>query len=115
MASTQLPLEFLSLADTAEYLSVHFQPNDFPATFAAVLHRQSLSLSSEQRAKSYSLRSAVGLSRVPLLHRCYDEANLLLSNHLASFDEGFTTTDWREGERILHELKHCIPGSLSLS
>ncbi|MBS3954167.1 MAG: AAA family ATPase [Methylomicrobium sp.] len=107
----RLTAEFYSLKAASQSIDV---VNTDLYESAEKLYRQSLSLSSEQGAKGYSLRSAIGLSRIFLKQRRYDEAHLLLSSHMDSFDEGFASTDWREGEQILHELKCCTSLSLSL-
>jgi hypothetical protein len=73
------------------------------------LFRQALALSKQQGTRSYSLRIAVGWSKL-LKNQCrYSEAHTLLNDAYKSFDEGFATADMQEARQCLAQIADFMP------
>jgi class 3 adenylate cyclase/predicted ATPase len=71
--------------------------------------QEALSVARAQAAKSWELRAAMSLSRLWQRSGKVREAEALLGNVLASFDEGFGTADLREAATLLAKLKGQAP------
>jgi len=71
--------------------------------------QEALSVARAQGAKSWELRAAMSLSRLWQRSGKVKEAQELLGNVLASFDEGLGTADLREAAALLAKLKDQAP------
>ncbi|CAG7857394.1 hypothetical protein MCAMS1_02198 [biofilm metagenome] len=71
---------------------------------AEALFRNALTQSDQQGTKSYSLRIALGLSRLLSKLNRDKEAYALLNNVYLSFNEGFNTVDSQEAVKFLNRL-----------
>jgi predicted ATPase len=79
------------------------QQGDPDAIAAAQQHfAQSLHFAREQKARSWELRTAISIARVP---SSGDDARASLRSVLDGFREGFETADLRAARRLLSELE----------
>jgi predicted ATPase len=66
-------------------------------------YREALSIASEQEAKLFELRAALGLARVSRDRRHHAEADERLAHIYGWFTEGFATSDLRSAKALLDE------------
>ena len=71
---------------------------------AEACFQRALDIARRQRAKSWELRAATGLSHLWARQGCRDEARELLQAIYGWFSEGFDTADLKEARALLNTL-----------